>query len=201
MHQRRQSARPSLIALGIGLMAAGPLHSQAAPATPLTGLWKLNAELSDKLDDKLREAMRPGAYYGPGHGARPGGGGPGGHRRERGTEDREVGSMIQPVLQILIRQTDTAVAISDAGGQMQSFPTDGRKMKEATLSGGELETSARWKDNRLTIERKQDKVGTVKETYSIDPASGKLILQIKLSGSGLLRSLELRRVYDPAVEG
>lgn len=200
MHHRSRAVRRSLLALGVGLLAAAPIQSQAPPAGPLAGLWKLNTELSDRIEDKLREALRPGAFYGAaGRGARTGA--PAAGSRDQATEDRELSGMIAPVQQFLIRQDAATVVISDAGGQMQTLATDGRKVKETLLSGSQLETAARWKDGKLTIERKQDKVGTVKETYFVDPTSRKLILEIKLSSRRLPRALEFRRVYDPAPDG
>ncbi len=56
--------RPALIALGIGLLLAGPTHGQPGPSGSLAGVWKLNNELSDKMEEKLRDALREGAYYG-----------------------------------------------------------------------------------------------------------------------------------------
>lgn len=192
--------RSSLLVVGLGLSAAGPIQSQSAAPGPLAGLWKLNTELSDRIEDKLRDALRPGVFYGGGgRGTRSGG--PGARARDHATDDRELGNMIAPIVQLRVEQDDTTVSISDAGGQMQLFTTDGRKVKEALLSGGELETSARWKDGRLTIERKQDKTGTVKEIYSIDRDTRKLIIEIKLSSNRLPRALVFRRVYDPATGG
>ncbi len=200
MHHLTRSFRPSLLALGLGL-AAGPIQAQSPPTGPLAGLWKLNPELSDRIEDKLRDALRAGVFYGTAGRSGARSGGPAPRKREQETEDRELGNMIAPVLQLLIRQDERSVAISDGAGQMQSFTTDGRKVKETLLSGGELETSARWKEGKLTIERKEAKAATVKETYSLDPASRKLIVEIKLSSSRLLRPLEFRRVYDPVTAG
>jgi hypothetical protein len=112
-----------------------------------------------------------------------------------------MGRLLFPILQILIRQDDSTVAISDAAGQMQTFYTDGRKIKEPQLTGADLQISAKWKDGKLTIERKQDKGSTLKETYDIDPASQQLVLSVKLSSPSLPRALEFRRVYDPATGG
>jgi hypothetical protein len=122
------------------------------------------------------------------------------HGREEGgvQEGQEMANLVYPVLQILIRQDDSTVAISDAAGQMQIFYTDGRKVKEPMLTGADQEITTHWKDGKLTIERKQDKGGTLKETWEIDPASKKLVLSIRMSSPRLMRALELRRVYDPA---
>ncbi len=197
MRDRTRRIRPLLLVLGLGLVAAGPVPAQPVSTAPISGLWKLNADLSDHLEDKLQDARRPGAYTGMAGGRM--------HGRVRGTQDRnrpqedqEMANLIYPVLQLLIRQDDSTVAISDAAGQMQTFYTDGRKVKEPLLTGPDLETSARWKDRRLTIERKQDKGGTLKETYDIDPNSKKLVLSIRMTSPTLLHALEFRRVYDPA---
>lgn len=197
MPYRSRSPRLSLLALSLGLLAAGPLQSQSLPATPLTGRWKLNTELSDPFEEKLRDALRAGVFYG----AAAGGGRrarPPASNRDQATEDRELANLVAPVLQLLIRQDEGTVSISDAGGQMQPFSTDGRKLKETLLSGGSLETQARWKDAKLVIERKQDKTGTVREAYFVEPVSGKLVVEIKLSSNRLPKALEFRRVYDPA---
>lgn len=109
-----------------------------------------------------------------------------------------MANLIHPVLQVLIKQDDSTVAISDIAGQLQTFYTDGRKVKEPQLVGADMQTTAKWKDGKLEVERKQDKGGSLKETWDIDPVSKKLVLTIKLSTPSLARSLEFRRVYDPA---
>jgi len=163
MHYRTTHLRPTLLALGLGLLAAGPVRAQSSQTAPLAGLWRLNPDLSDHMEDKLQNARRPGAYTGMAGGGRHGGGGGGrgggGHGmrregREGGLEGEELGNLIHPILQILIRQDDSTVALSDAAGQMQTFYLDGRKVKEPLLTGGDLETVAKWKDAKLTIERK-----------------------------------------------
>jgi hypothetical protein len=153
--------------------------------------------LSDRIEEKFREAMRVGVFYG-GIRRGPQNGRQGVRQEDALASERELAAMIVPVLQLLIRQDDTTVTISDAGGQMQPLATDGRKVKETLLSGAELETQARWKDGRLTIDRKQSKVGSVREVYFVDVASRKLILEIRLTSKSLPRALEFRRVYDPA---
>lgn len=200
MRQRTSRIRSSLLALGLGLLAAGPARAQSSGAAPIAGLWKLNPDLSDHMEDKLQDARRAGAYTGMAggsmHGRNRGMRGEGG----RPLEDQEMANLIYPVLQLLIRQDDSSVSISDAAGQLQTFFTDGRKMKEPLLTGADLETTARWKDGKLNIERKQDKAGNLKETYYVDSETRKLVLLVRMSSPMLLRALEFRRVYDPATE-
>ena len=191
------SIRPIVHALVVGFLLGGSVQGQSAPAGSIAGFWKLNVELSDRMEEKLRDALRAGAYYGAaGRGSRSGG--PATRQGDAITEERELAAMIAPTLQLQILQDGNTATISDAGGQMQPLATDGSKTKESLLSGASLETQARWKDSRLTIERKQEKLGTVREVYFVDRDSRKLILEIRLTSHRLPRALEFRRVYDPA---
>jgi hypothetical protein len=102
---------------------------------------------------------------------------------------------------VLIRQTDSTIAVSDASGQLATYPTNGRKIREPQLIGEDAEITAKWKDGSLSIERKLPSLGTVKETYWRDSATGELVLLVKVSGSRLPRGIEMRRVYEPVSEG
>jgi hypothetical protein len=179
--------RPTLLALCLGtLLGALPAGAQA-PA--LAGLWRMSGENSE----------------GNGPGEQSGGLRRGGPRMRGGPPGSQAGSAqlmshARPVLQLLIRQDDSTVSISDAAGQMEVFRTDGRKVKEELLDGTDIETSARWKDGRLEVERRYGKAGTAREYYGIDPATHQLVVEVRLSGGSLARNIELRRVYDPAKE-
>jgi hypothetical protein len=194
MRHRPRAVRPSLLALSMGLLTAAVPPSQAGPPASIAGLWKLNVEQSERLEDRMRGGRdREGGEEGF-----PGGGYPrGGPRGGGGRGPRAA----HPLLQVLIEATDSTVSISDAGGQMQAFRIDGHKIKETQLDGSELETTAKWKDGKLTIERKLQDAGTIKQSYWIDPVSRKLMLTVHLSGSRLPRAIDIRRVYDPATGG
>jgi hypothetical protein len=108
---------------------------------------------------------------------------------------------LRPVLQLRIQQTDSTVSLSDGTGELATYRTDGRKVREPQLVGGDIEISARWKDQQLTIERKVPELATIRETYYLDPGTMQLIVAVRLSGSKLPRDIEVRRVYDPFNEG
>lgn len=188
----RPFARPSFLpALGAcWLLLTGMANGQSAPPR-LAGRWNLNLELSDQIEEKLREAFRLGASRSRALQMAQAGG-----RKNQPVDDRELMESLQPPLSIVISQDDSTVAISDAGGFMVSLPTNGRKTKEYLLSGETLEVSAKWKDGLLTIERKLERAGWVRETYGIDQAQGKLVVSIRLKTVSLPRVLEARRVYD-----
>jgi hypothetical protein len=199
MHIRsivRWFARPSFVpALGAcGLLLTGTASGQAAPPR-LAGRWTLNLELSDQIEEKLREAFRLGATR-----SRALQMAQAGNRKDKPVDDRELMGSLQPPLSIVISQDDSTVAMSDAGGYMVSLYTDGRKNTEYLLSGETLDITAKWKDGILNIERKMERAGSVRETYAIDPAQGKLVVNVKLKTISLPRAIDARRVYDLLAE-
>ena len=48
--------------------------------------------------------------------------------------------------------------------------------------------------------RKLPSLGTIRESYALDPATGELVLEMKVTGSRLPRGIEMRRVYQPEGE-
>ena len=172
-------------------LAAGTIDdaaAQASGAPHVAGLWKLNAEKSDAGEPPPE---RPRPVYSPStrSAARP---------VMEVADPTAVLALVRPVLQLLIRQTDSTVAISDISGQMGTYHTDGRKIREPQLVGKDIEIIAKWRDAQLVIERKFPDIGTLRETYFLDQATNTLVLVVKLSGTKVARGLELRRVYDPA---
>ena len=183
------------------LLAAGAVSGAAAQpsAAPLTGVWRLNPDKSQEMNPKS-----VGSYQGTWMGQRGtiGGAGrtgaiPSGGRSEPPPDPAVLLSLIRPIPQLRIQQTDSTIAISDASGQFATYPLDGRKYREPQLIGEDVEIVAKWKDNRLMIERKLPSLGTIRESYALDPATGELLLEVKVSGSRIPRGVEMRRVYQP----
>lgn len=194
MQRRPRPTRPGLLALSLGLFgsSAAPLGAQTAP---IAGLWKYSAEASETPEDRPKGGGFPGGAGGPRGGMQ------GGRRSQGGQGSPESAAQLmgflRPVLQILIRQNEGTVSVSDATGQMLTVRTDGRKLKEYGLSGEEIETTARWKDSRLSIERRFSGAGSVKETYYVDRLTKRLVVEVRVSGEVFPRAIEMRRVYDP----
>jgi len=186
------------------LLVAGAVSGAVAqrPAATLAGVWRLNP-------DKSRE-MNPqavGSYRGTWMGQRGtiGGAGrtgaiPSGGRQEPLPDPAVLLSLIRPIHELRIQQSDSTIAISDASGQFATYPTDGRKFREPQLVGEDIEIVAKWKDQKLTIERKLPSLGTIRESYAVDRATGELVLEMKVTGSRLPRGMEMRRVYQPGEE-
>jgi len=200
MQVRWRSLLLATLALGFGL----PGESIAQQARPvLSGLWRLNPEKSQEMGEG-RAGNGPG-YEGqrgvPPLGAGKTRGVPSGGRPEPAPDPTILLGFLRPVLQVLIRQTDSTIAISDASGQLATYSTNGRKIREPQLIGEDAEITVKWKDGSLNIERKLPSLGTVKETYWLDLATKELVLVVKVSGSRLPRGIEMRRVYEPVSEG
>ena len=176
------------MAVLLGILGVSPAAPRQHAGADLSGLWRFNTEKSDRQGDAPLERPRPGYFTSPRRG--------GGSRAEPAADPTALMGLIRPVLQLLIRQNDSTITISDATGQLATYHTDGRKIREPQLVGDDIEITARWKEGLLTIERKLPDVGTVKETYSRDPSGKELLLLVKLSGARFPRGLEMRRVYD-----
>ena len=186
------------------LLLAGALPRAAAQrpvASSLAGVWRLNPDKSQEMNPQAVGSYQAvwgqrGTIGGAGRtGAIPSGG-----RPEPLPDPAVLLSLIRPIPQLRIQQSDSTIAISDASGQFATYPLDGRKFREPQLIGDDIEIVARWKDRKLTIERKLPSLGTIRETYALDPATGELVLEVKVSGSRLPRGIEMRRVYQPEEE-
>ena len=224
MRQYSRRGGSALFALGLGLLAVGAGSTGRGQNPSLAGSWKLNAEKSDKPEDKIREAARGDnlppmpegrtrAGRGGAGGSRRGGGGDpadaggGGSRGEGGSGGggrENMGPLMlymRPLQQLVVTQSDSTVTISDPSGTPRTYHADGRKVTEEMLNGEQLEITAKSKGGRLQIERKLGSLGTLKESYSINPAGHQLIVDVTVSSALLPRTIELHRVYDPAPGG
>lgn len=187
-----------VVFIGVALSGAAAQR----PAAPLAGIWRLNPAKSQEMNPQAVGSYR-GTWMGQRGtvgGAGRTGGIPSGGRQEPLPDPTVLLSLIRPIPQLRIRQTDSTIAISDASGQFATYPIDGRKFREPQLIGEDIEIVAKWKDNRLTIERKLPSLGTIRESYGLDRATGELVLEVKVTGSRLPRGVEMRRVYQPEEE-
>ena len=181
------------------LLGGAVTHAAAQrPAASLAGVWRLNPDKSQEMNPQA-----VGSYQGVlGHRGTLGGAGrtggiPSGGRQEPLPDPAVLLSLMRPIPELRIQQSDSSIAISDASGQFATYPLDGRKYREPQLVGEDIEIVAKWKDRKLTIERKLPSLGTIRESYALDPATGELVLEMKVSGSRLPRGIEMRRVYQP----
>lgn len=186
--------------------AAGAAAQQSKPS--LAGTWKLNAEktAAEKLDQSPDPSVRQG--YRSGGRPRVGTGITGGAEtpaRPSGSESGgranlgPLGLYARPLPELVIVQTDSSITISDPRGTPRVYYLDGRKETEPLLGSDAMEVSAKWKDGKLTTERKLGSFGNVRAVYSVDTRSGVLIVDVRLSSPQLVPPLTLRWIYDPVL--
>lgn len=218
--------RHHLMAIGLGVLALGAVPTAVAQTPTVAGTWKLNAAESDDTQEKMRLATRGEKAAEFGVGMRDGGGrvrtgagrvsggssggggsdgrspssggGGGGGGNASGGPSSPLARIVRPAAQIVIELSDSMIVIKEGGEIPQKIYLDGRTVQEPALIGPPAEMTAKWKDGKLTVERKTGLLDTTKETYSIDPKTNRLIVEAKVTSTNFQRPLELKRVYDPA---
>jgi hypothetical protein len=187
----------------------------SAPAqTPsFAGTWKLNANESDNPALKLQALLEKGptVVSGMREGrGRPSTGAGRLDRPESGSSGAAGASaagaaamrsgpyarVMRPAAQILVVQTDSTIVISDDASLPQTLYLDGRKVEDPLPGAESMFTTAKWKDGKLTVERKLGGSGSIREIYTLDAAKRRLLVDAKLTSSELQGTLEVKRVYD-----
>jgi len=211
MTNRSRPSRWAFAAMGISLFTIAAVPARQGKTPSLAGTWKYSAEKSaledrEAKDPKLEKARRSGggrirsgtSISGSG-GAdaapseRPAGGG-GSPRGNMGP----LGLYARPLPQLVIGQTDTTITMTDPSGTPRTYRINGKKEFEPLIGADTLEITAKWKDGKLTTERKLGSFGTIREVITIDPEAHELIIEVRLSGGQLSQPLDLVRVYDAA---
>jgi hypothetical protein len=203
--------RHHMMALFLGVLALGSLPSAEAQAPTIVGTWKLNVEASDDTEEMLQLAMRgetaPETGRGMGRTRRPpsgggsvagGGGAPSGGGGTAGGASGPMRRVVRPPAQLIVEMSDSMIVIRDGGEIPQKIYLDGRTVQEPALTGPPVELTAKWKDGKLSVERKIGELDTMRETYSFDKKNNRLIVEAKVTSTTFQRPLELKRVYDPA---
>ena len=205
--------RHTLASLGIALFAAAAATPAAAQDVSLAGTWKLNSSESDNPAQKLQALLEKGPTVVSG--MREGRGRPstGAGRLDRpesgsanvasasaaGSAELRRGPFARvrkPAAQILVVQTDSTIVISDDANLPQTLYLDGRKVEEPLPGAESMYTTAKWKDGKLTVERKLGGSGSIREVYVLDAAKRRLTVDAKLTSGQLQGTLEVRRVYE-----
>jgi hypothetical protein len=189
-------------------------QGQAAP--DLTGTWVLNTELSDKPPSAPSEGRggdrggrgRPGGggggmggFSGGMGGGRGGGmGGPG----EGGTPNREEMERMRAVMEAVMRPPTRLILVKSESGLVQTdeegvslrIPLDGTKDTGA-VNGLPFETTAKWEEGRLRLERKFKSGAKLVEQYSLSAEGRQLTIASKVEGGRMPEgSRTIKRTYD-----
>lgn len=206
MSPRRQWVLAAVVG---ALLLAARSEARAGDAVDISGVWILNAELSDDPHEIMQKKMeemreRHGGYGGPGGfrgGGPPGGGHPGGPPGGFGTGGdpdrmRERLRQMEPPQRIVILQDDEKVTLMPQGRDTLTIVTDGKKHKYKTAIG-EMEIQGKWKDLALELKTKGDQGREVKRRYQIGH-DGRLeiVTELELPHGGDTVDIVMR--YDEA---
>ncbi len=194
MTSTRKRTRPWTFGLCAALVAAGfagtlacggGSASEPIPEHPdFSGTWVINLELSDRPDDQLR----------PREGDRPAGARPEPRRAGPG-----LGALLQSFVAFRIVDEDSTVTLISAGGDRRVVRPDGAERQSRLEGLGNITVKTRWRGDRLVVERRLDSGARITETYALAAEGRRLYVTTKISG--IPRTIEFRRVYDPGQEG
>lgn len=106
---------------------------------------------------------------------------------------------ILPANSLTIAQKDAEIDVTDDRGHKQVFYTDGRKLQKSKDTA-QLESTAKWDDNRLVSEDKGSNGAKITRTFEV-AASGLYFYEtVRVEGGRSSSSMYLRYVYDAAPE-
>jgi len=101
-----------------------------------------------------------------------------------------------PAALTIVASDSTLTFTSDSGSALVLYG-DGRKFKQSVEGSGDIEIKARWQGNDFVVERKVSGGGKVTEDY-LRSQDGKQLFVIVSVDPGRGRTIDFRRVYDPA---
>lgn len=201
-----------------------PPSAHAAAKPNLTGSWRLNHDKSDDARQKLEEARassteqrgEEGGHGGwgdhrggggwsetyPGGGG-PGGGGTWGGRRRGGEQSGEAGSQQRPMQDVfaapetlVISYIEPELSLTEDSGRVETFYTDGRKVKEEEPWGGTATVKAQWKDQQVVVERDMNRGRKLLETFALAPDGKELYVTLRVENPHFNEPVTIRRVYE-----
>lgn len=200
--------------------AAGqpPQNESPAQVTNVGGRWELNWRQSDKPPDNVGQQGRGEPGEGGGGGRRGGGGGGGmggrmgrgGGMMGRGGEGGRGGrvdesaresmrEMLQAPRTLLIVEHPDHVTITDENGQVEKLEPNGQKV-EVERAGKQTQETTHWDGRTLVSETTLSDGTKVTRTFQKAAEGLQLIVTTKVENSRVGRPIELKRVYDQALE-
>lgn len=188
---------PSVVVVSLVLL--GAFASQAAPPPDVSGVWKLNHELSDDADAKIKAAA--GAQYVQG---RPEFAAetilPWGRKFNEGERLllREVLIGVVHELETLeLEQTATEVKTIHGEAGVRIFYLKREGAGANLLTGESVKRHAEWKAEKLVLKSAGGKTKT-NEVFTLAPDRKQLVHLLHVEMDLLKHAIDLRLVYDRA---
>ena len=171
----------AVMALSPALACSGGGSDPVPENVDLTGTWLLNDLASDDPDEVFRRAAEN-----PANPRLPGG--------NRARSDESVSAILAAARVFRIVQDDSTVTVTNIDGASLTFYHDGREVRQRFAGLGDTVTRARWKGDKLEIERKLEAGPKLTTTYDLSDDGRELFVNFNMSSPG--RSIKFRRVYD-----
>ncbi len=147
------------------------------PPVDLSGSWILNGEESEDPRSQMT-----------GRGGRGGGG------------QQRMRSLLDASVAFKIVQDDSTLTLTSVEGTSLVFYPDGRTVERVIEGAGKVETKARWKGEKLVVERRIGDATTVTSTYELASEGRQLRIKVKIDNDRMQRSMEFTRVYDAIMD-
>ena len=206
---------------GVALASQEPAPPSSVPN--LAGRWELNVQASDpppgamgapgEGDEGRRGGGSPGGRGGGGAGGgmgRGGGGrggrggmggdtGRGGGSQESSAAREEMSRVLEAPRLLLIVQHEASLSLTDEEGRVLSLKPDGTKVKEQR-AGSTTERTTRWDGRSLVISMKLGSGAKVTQTFTKISDGLQLLVVTKVEGGRTPGPMEIKRVYDQALQ-
>ncbi len=175
----------------VSTFLAQPTFSQDTAS--LSGHWLRNPDDSDDAEQKIEEAAR--AYFDK---ATKGG-------RNIPSEDIPqiqkrlqyiIATFVQFAEELDIVEESSELRIDDGIGRVRIFYVDGKEHKRQTPDGTKLETICSRDRDRVVVEQKLDKVGTITEVYLPSSDGNTMSLMVRFESKRFKQPLIVRNVYE-----
>lgn len=173
--------------------------SSLAQEVDFSGSWVLNESESD--NPRARFQGTTGSGRQPGMRGRTGARPPAGARGGMSDADREqmrqmMASVMVASETLRVAQDDSTFMVDDDEGTLRVHHLDGRK-KFFPLGGvGNVESKAKWDDEKVVVEMRLEGGVRVTKTYELDSERRRLSVRVRMEGGQLRQSMDFRRVYD-----
>ncbi len=198
--------------LAVPVLQAGG-QPKAATAVDLSGLWRLNRELSDDEEAKTRAAVatttghptadsgRSGQAEGEGSEGRRGGhgggtrGATGGGRPAQAVDESDpLGAKrtAGPPATMTVTQASSELVVAETPGRTRDLYPNGKTYK---MDEGATQIRTSWEDGRLVVEKKNVHGWRLVETWELAPDRSRVVIHLHFEG-GSRPKLTLTRVYD-----
>lgn len=191
------------VSAGFPAFLASSDKKQDKAPPDLSGVWKINEDLSQTPQQGMRESRPQGGFMGGGRGGRGGGMGRRGGGRSGASEAPRPDAAVGPDAAnddqdglMTITWAAPQITVEYPNNRKRVYFTDGRKVKEDLPGGKTAKVRASWTDGgSLEVVTKLDNGMTRTEIFEISNDGRRLFVIIGLEGRGP-EPIKYHRVYD-----